>query len=221
MARTVLLGLVLSSPPASGARAHLDLSGLRHLPVRRTILAYTGHAWELYISRGWLAAFLTTVLAAHGLPPTAAASKGSQWAALMAGLGTPAVWIGGWVSDALGRARASLAIALASGLCSLGFGFLGAAPWGLLLVTGCVYGIIVSADSAIYSTAVTELAPPDRIGSAQAARAFLGFGASAAAPLAAGWLLDLGVGWGGVFVLAGAVGIGLALTLLPLAGAAR
>ncbi|HYX26614.1 MAG TPA: hypothetical protein VFC23_20845, partial [Thermoanaerobaculia bacterium] len=89
--------------------------------------------------------------------------------------------------------------------------------WALLVAAGCVYGVLVSADSAIYSTAVTELAPRDRIGSAQAVQAFLGFGATAAAPLAAGWLIDLGVGWGGVFALAGVVGLGLALSLLPLA----
>ena len=206
-----------STAPVSGTRAHLDLSVLRDGPVLRTILAYSGHSWELYVSRGWLAAFVTSVLAARGLSPTAAASAGSQWAALMAGLGTPGVWLGGWLSDSLGRSRAALGIALASGFCSLWFGLLGGAPWALLLTAGCVYGVLVSADSAIYSTAVTELAPRDRIGSAQAVQAFLGFGATAAAPLAAGWLLDLGVGWGGVFALAGVMGLGLALPLLPLA----
>ena len=206
-----------NTAPVSGTRAHLDLSVLRDGPVLRTILAYTGHSWELYVSRGWLAAFVTSVLAARGLSPTAAASAGSQWAALMAGLGTPGVWLGGWLSDSLGRSRAALGIALASGFCSLWFGLLGTAPWALLVAAGCVYGVLVSADSAIYSTAVTELAPRDRIGSAQAVQAFLGFGATAAAPLAAGWLIDLGVGWGGVFALAGVVGLGLALSLLPLA----
>lgn len=39
-------------------RAHLDMAVLRDGPVRRNILAYTGHSWELYVSRGWLAAFM-------------------------------------------------------------------------------------------------------------------------------------------------------------------
>src|SRR5207302_10313367 len=66
------------------------------------------------------------------------------------------------------RRSSDLGIALASGFCSLWFGLLGTTPWAVLLTAGCVYGVLVSADSAIYSTAVTELAPRDRIGSAQA-----------------------------------------------------
>jgi len=78
----------------------------------------------------------------------------------------------------------------------------------LLVVTGCFYGVLVSGDSAIYSTAITELAEPDRLGSAQAFQAFLGFGATILAPVAASLLLDLGLGgellslwpaWSGLF----------------------
>ncbi|MBI3979605.1 MAG: MFS transporter [Chloroflexi bacterium] len=206
--------------PSRGS-ARLDPAILRHGPVLRTILAYTGHSWELYVSRGWLAAFVASVLAANGLDDTRAAAQGSQWAALMAGFGTPGVWLGGWFSDHLGRARAALLIALLSGVCSLSFGFLGAGPWAILIVVGCIYGLLLSADSAVYSTAVTELAPPGRLGSAQAVQAFLGFGATVAAPVAAGLALDLGLGWGGTFVLAGVVGLGLALPLLPMARGVR
>ena len=206
------LGTRGPAPPAGG-RGRLDLSVLRHGPVRRTIAAYAGHSWELYVSRGWLAAFLASVLASQGLPATEAAAGGSQWAALMAGLGTPGVWLGGWLADALGRARAALLIALISGAGSLGFGLLGLAPWPLLLIAGCLYGLVVGADSSIYSTAVAELAPPDRLGSAQACQAVIGFSATLAAPVAAGLALDLGLGWAGVFALAGAVGLALALPL--------
>lgn len=204
-----------SSAPAGG-QLRLDLTVLRDGPVTRTILAYTGHAWELYVSRGWLAAFIAAVLMAQGNDATSAAAGGSQWAALMAGCGMPGVFLGGWLSDHLGRARAALLIALSSGALSLGFGFLGAGPWALLIAVGCLYGLIVSADSAIYSTAVTELAPPGRLGSAQALQAFIGFGATIAAPVVAGMMLDIGLGWGAVFALAGLVGIGLALPLLAL-----
>lgn len=204
------------APSPSGTHARLDPAVLRHGPVLRTILAYAGHAWELYISRGWLAAFLASALAARGFDQTTASATGSQWAALMAGFGTPGVWLGGWLSDRLGRARAALLVALGSGIFSLLFGFLDATPWPMLLAVGCLYGFLVSADSPIYSTAVTELAPPERLGSAQAAQAFLGFGTTVVAPMAAGFALDVGLGWGGVFILAGVVGIALALPLVPI-----
>ncbi len=203
--------------PPPGGRSRLDLSALRAPGVLRVILGYTGHSWELYVSRGWLAAYLAAVLAAQGLDRTAAASAGSQWAALMSGLGTLGVWVGGWLSDRFGRARTALGVAVTSGLLSLVFGFLGFGPWPLLLAVGMVYGLLISADSAIYSTAVTELAPPDRLGSVQAVQALCGFGATVIAPVAAGVVLDLGLGWPGVFILGGVVGLGLATTLLPLA----
>jgi MFS family permease len=203
--------------PSSNGRAYLDPAVLRDGPVARNILAYTGHAWELYVSRGWLAAFLASVLAARGLDDTTASATGSQWAALMSTFGAAGVFIGGWLSDSLGRARAALLAALLSGMLSLGFGFMGAGPWAILVVVGCLYGLAISADSAVYSTAITELAAPEKLGSAQAFQAFLGFGATILAPVAAGLVLDLAFGWGAVFAIAGLVGIALSLPLLPLA----
>ena len=210
---------VAGSGTASEGKARLDPAVLRNGAVVRNILAYTGHAWELYVVRGWLAAFLAGVLTARGLDETSASATGSQWAALMAGVGAVGVFLGGWVSDSLGRARTALLLAFLSGLISLFFGFMGAGPWTLLVVVGCLYGIFISADSAVYSTAITELAAPEKLGSAQAFQAFLGFGATVVAPVAAGLLLDLDLGWGAVFAMAGMVGITLSLPLLPLARA--
>jgi MFS family permease len=204
-------------PSPQGNTSRLRLSPLKQGPVLRTILAYTGHSWELYVSRGWLAAYLATVLSARGIGPVESAAQGGQLSALMAGLGTVGVWLGGHFSDRWGRARAALAIALTSGLISLGFGWLGGVSWELLLIVGCLYGLLVAADSGIYTTSVTELAPEDQIGSAQAAQAFLGFTATALAPIAAGLVLDAGGGFGGAFFLAGVVGLVGAAALAPLA----
>ncbi|NCC31049.1 MAG: MFS transporter [Chloroflexia bacterium] len=200
----------------TGQSGRLDPRVLREGPVTRTILGYTGHAWELYVSRGWMAAFLAAALVAQGLDPTEATAQGSQWAALMAGLGMPGVFFGGWFSDRIGRPQAALSIAVASGIISLGFGFLGGASWGFLLAIGCLYGFLISADSAIYSTAITELAPRERLGSAQALQAFIGFGATILAPIVAGWMLDMNLGWGSVFALGGLMSIGLGLPMIRL-----
>jgi MFS family permease len=108
-------------------------------------------------------------------------------------------------------------MATASGLLSLAFGWLGGLGWGLLVAIGCAYGLLTAADSAIYSTAVTEVAPPDELGSAQAAQAFIGFMATAVAPVAAGFVLDLGGGFGGAFALAGLASLAGAAVLFPLA----
>jgi len=201
-------------PQSTGERAHLDLRVLRNAPLVRTIVAYVGHSWELFILRAWLAAFLAAAFALRGLSPTDASATASQWAALLLALGVPGVFVGGWLSDRVGRLRAALLYALGSGAISVGFGTLLFAPWPAIVAIGGIYGALVAADSAVYSTAVTELAPTARIGSAQALQAVAGFGIGSLGPVAAGVTLDLGVGWVGPFLIAGAVGIAAALPLV-------
>jgi len=201
-------------PQTTGERAHLDLRVLRNAPLVRTIVAYVGHSWELFILRAWLAAFLAAAFALRGLSPTDASATASQWAALLLALGVPGVFVGGWLSDRVGRLRAAILYALGSGAISVGFGTLLFAPWPAIVAIGGMYGALVAADSAVYSTAVTELAPAARIGSAQALQAVAGFGIGSLGPVAAGVTLDLGLGWVGPFLIAGVVGIATALPLL-------
>ena len=201
-------------PQTTGERAHLDLRVLRNAPLVRTIVAYVGHSWELFILRAWLAAFLAAAFALRGLSPTDASATASQWAALLLALGVPGVFVGGWLSDRVGRLRAALLYALGSGAISVGFGTLLFAPWPAIVAIGGMYGALVAADSAVYSTAVTELAPAARIGSAQALQAVAGFGIGSLGPVAAGVTLDIGLGWVGPFLIAGVVGIATALPLV-------
>src|SRR5256885_9882326 len=169
-------------PETTGERAHLDLRVLRNAPLVRTIAAYVGHSWELFIVRAWLAAFLAAAFALRGLSPTDASATASQWAALILALGVPGVFIGGWLSDRVGRTRAALLYALGSGAISIGFGTLLFAPWPAIVANGGIYAALVAADSAVYSTAVTELAPVSRIGSAQAPQAGAGVRGGAPRP---------------------------------------
>jgi MFS family permease len=104
-------------------------------------------------------------------------------------MGTVGVFVGGSLSDALGRSRAAALIFGISGLCSFAAGWLIDAPtW--LIGLGFVYGFMTAADSAIYSTAVTELSPANRIGSTQAVQSFIGFAIGALVPVIAGSILD-------------------------------
>jgi MFS family permease len=211
-----LLGTREAPPPGSES-ARLDPSVLKLEPIRRTVLAYGAHSCELYVSRGWLAAFLAAVLASQGLDTLESAAEAGKWAALIGGLGTVGVWIGGWLSDRWGRARTAVAIATGSALISLGFGWLGPLGWWPLLAIGCLYGLLLAGDSSLYTAIIAEIAPADRLGSAQAAQAFTASLASSLAPLVAGLALDLGAGYGGAFSLVGLVALAGALNFLPLA----
>jgi MFS family permease len=197
----------------TGERAHLDLRVLRNAPLVRTIAAYTGHSWELFVVRAWLAAFLAAAFSLRGLSPVDASATASLWAAIMLALGVPGVFLGGWASDRIGRSRSALLYALASGTISIGFGGLLLVPWPALIAIGALYGAIVAADSAVYSTAVTELAARGRVGSAQAIQAVAGFGIGSLGAVVAGATLDLGAGWIGPFAVAGVVGIASAVPL--------
>ncbi|MGH2498983.1 MAG: MFS transporter, partial [Candidatus Limnocylindria bacterium] len=200
----------------TGGRARFDLGVLRHGPLMRTITAYAGHSWELFVVRAWLAAFLAAALVARGLDTDEAAAVASLWAAAVLALGIPGVFLGGWISDRLGRRRTALVFAGTSGALSLVFGALLELPFPAIVAIGLVYGGLIAADSAVYSTAVTEVAPSGRVGSAQAVQAFLGFSLGALGPVASGAALDLGLGWIGVFATGGVVGL---IATVPLAAA--
>src|SRR5256886_10533286 len=215
LALPIAIASMRGIPPVPGERAHLDLRVLRNAPLVRTIAAYTGDSWELFIVRAWLAAFLAAAFTLRGLSPTEASATASEWAAIMLALGVPGVFLGGWASDRIGRSRSALLYAVGSGAISIGFGTLLFAPWPALIAIGALYGAIVAADSAVYSTAVTELAPAARIGSAQAVQAVAGFGIGSLAPGVAGATPDLGAGLGRPFPVPGVLRV---VPCLPVLG---
>jgi len=88
-------------------------------------------------------------------------------------------WVGcvvaGILADRLGRTTVTIIAMAVSGSSAIVVGLLfGAAPI-LVLAVGVVWGVTVVADSAQFSTAVSELASPGTAGSALAIQAAVGF----------------------------------------------
>ena len=154
------------------------------------IAAYALHTAELYLARLWLPLLLGASLVRSGYDAEGAVSLAAALAGFMFMTGIGSVLAGGWLSDRLGRPTAAALIFSASGACSFAAGGLVGLPPACLVALGFVYGFVTAADSAIYSTAVTELAPRGRVGSTQAVQSFVGFGVGAAAPVLAGSILD-------------------------------
>ena len=165
---------------------------LRDRGVRLACVGYFGHMWELYAMWGWIAAFLADVFASHGKPATSAPAV---WSFAVIAAGFAGSWWAGDYSDRHGRARsAALAMAI-SATCALVIGPLAnLAPLWVVLTVALVWGASVVADSAQFSTMVTELADPAYVGTALTLQLALGFTLTVATlwwvPLlrdAAGW----------------------------------
>ena len=94
------------------------------------------------------------------------------------------------MSDRVGRIKTLTMIFAVSGMCSFVAGWLVGLPITYLVVLGFYYGFFTTADSAIYSTAVTELAPKRLVGSTQALQSLIAFAVGTGAPVVAGSILD-------------------------------
>lgn len=198
------------SGPEGRGSGWLTFSALRDRRLVLVIAAYALHTAELYLARLWLPLLLGASLVRSGYDAEGAVSLSAALAGFMFMTGIGSVLAGGWLSDRLGRPTAAALIFSASGACSFAAGWLVGLPPAYLVALGFVYGFVTAADSAIYSTAVTELAPRGRVGSTQAVQSFVGFGVGAAAPVLAGSILDASgstMAWGLVFSFNGALAL--------------
>jgi MFS family permease len=160
------------SPPFSWSAAPQLLSDRA---VRLANLGYLGHMWELYAMWTWMAAFVTA-------SETARLGSGGDVQAVAAlvtfgvvGIGAVGCWLGGKYADRWGRTLVTSVAMAVSGCCCLVVGLLfGKSLWSLLPLLA-LWGIAVVADSAQFSTAVSELAPTQFVGTALTLQTSLGF----------------------------------------------
>jgi MFS family permease len=138
--------------------------------VRRANFGYLGHMFELYAMWAWAPKLLAESYAKAGFLPRDAAIAGFGTIAI-GGLGC--VLAGAW-ADRIGRTWTTIASLVVSGSCALIAGHLLDCPVWLTVVC-LVWGFSVVADSAQFSTAISELCDPRYVGTALTIQTCAGF----------------------------------------------
>ncbi|HEY7038387.1 MAG TPA: MFS transporter [Methylomirabilota bacterium] len=219
-AMAVLAALVLTRVTEGPYRfppARFDLrmatGVLRERGARLACLGYFGHMWELYAMWTWLVAFLAASVDARG-GGTYAGLNASEATFVCVGLaGGLGAYAGGALADRWGRTTLTMTAMGLSGLCALLIGFTYGGPPLLTLLVAIVWGVTIVADSAQFSTAVTELAPAAYVGTALTTQTCLGFALTMASIWAIPPAVSL-VGWRWAFAM---LAIGPALGILAMA----
>jgi MFS family permease len=121
--------------------------------------------WELFAMWAWFVVFARESLV-----------EGRSVAALLTfaviGVGAVGCIVAGALSDVLGRAEVATTAMACSAVCALTIGLL---PTPAAVVVGLVWGVSVIADSALFSTLVTEHADQAYVGTALALQLAVGF----------------------------------------------
>ena len=139
--------------------------------VRLASFGYFGHMWELYGMWIWVPVMIRASLAIRGGDPRLA-ELGSF---LVIGAGAIGCVAAGLLADRVGRTLVTSWAMAISGSCCLLIGLLyGGSPL-LLLVIAAIWGASVVADSAQFSSCVTELGDPQYIGTALTIQMCVGF----------------------------------------------
>jgi MFS family permease len=172
-------GPLKAANPAFNFRQCVE--ALRNRPLRLANLGYLGHMWELYAMWGWI----TFILAASGSGVAPATLEAISFAAIALGF-VGCVWAGyvsdrnqqrvhnSSVLDVGARARVTTVAMAVSGACCVLAAIFFYHFWILVLIS-MVWGISVVADSAQFSTIVSEVSDQRYVGTALTMQTAMGF----------------------------------------------
>ena len=158
--------------PTAPFRPRHAFTVLAHRPTRLATIGYVGHMWELYALWAWVVVFLGAAFTEVGVTAPAAAPLG---AFAVIGVGALGCVVGGRIADRRGRTRATRIALASSGAAAAVAGLTIGGPVWLTMVVVLWWGFWVVADSAQFSTIITEVTDQRFVGTALAVQLASGF----------------------------------------------
>lgn len=175
--------------------------------IKLLTIGYIGHCWELFGAWAWVPAFLVAANYQGSVSPI----ELGLWTALMLHLsGFLGSSLSGYAADIWGHRAVLVAFALIGTLCSLSIGWLPDMGMPLLFAVTFLYGLSIIGDSSVWSSAMTDAVPAEKLGRILGIRSILGIGVGSLSPVIVGMVLDRIPGstaWGWAFIVLAAGGI--------------
>ncbi|MEE8045970.1 MAG: MFS transporter [Dehalococcoidia bacterium] len=166
---------------------------------RLALTGYLGHQWELYAMWAWIGSYMLYVVGERSLIGDRL-DLASGLTFLVFAIGAVASSYAGVWSEKIGRtAVASIAMVISGGVAAF-IGFIPIEFTVLIVILAMIWGASVIADSAQFSTAMTELSDPAYRGTMLTFQTGVGFALTAVSI----WLLPIvkdSSGWGWAFAM--------------------
>jgi MFS family permease len=148
---------------------------MRTRGLRLANLGYLGHMWEIYAMWTWIPVFLSDTYRAHAVAPVRASALASAAGFAAIAVGGVGSLLAGRIADRWGRCRTTIASMVISGTCAAGIGIVGMYHPVAATLIALVWGFSIVADSAQFSTSVSELAEPEYMGTQLTTQTAMGF----------------------------------------------
>ena len=166
---------------------------------RLALTGYLGHQWELYAMWAWIGSFMLYIVGEKSLIGDRL-DLASALTFLVFAVGAVASSCAGIWSEKIGRtAVTSIAMVISGGVAAF-IGFIPPEMTVLIVILAMIWGASVIADSAQFSTAMTELSDPAYRGTMLTFQTGIGFALTAVSI----WLLPIvkdSSGWGWAFAM--------------------